>query len=127
VDAVEKYTTALANIFEKTKRIGAECIFLFPNAFNTKTSAHLKEKREKDLAEYFAGIQNRGDVGFYREKALETARACGVEICDLYSVWERMEKCGVDTTELLANKYNHPVREMHYYMAMKIVEIILGI
>ena len=49
----------------------------------------------------------------------------GVEVCDLYSVWEAMAAAGVDTTELLSNKLNHPIREFHYYMAMKIVETIL--
>jgi hypothetical protein len=40
-------------------------------------------------------------------------------------VWEAMARAGVNTTELLANKLNHPIREIHYYMAMKIIETIL--
>ena len=45
---------------------------------------------------------------------------------DLHSVWEKMIAAGVDVTELLSNKLNHPIREIHYYMAMKIVEAMLG-
>ena len=33
-----------------------------------------------------------------------------------------MYKNGVDITELLSNKYNHPIREIHYYTAVKVVE-----
>lgn len=48
-----------------------------------------------------------------------------ITVCDLYSVWEKMSSLGVDTTELLANKLNHPIREMHYYIAIKLIEVIL--
>jgi hypothetical protein len=40
-------------------------------------------------------------------------------------VWEKLEQAGVDVTELLANKLNHPIREFHYYMAMKLIETML--
>ena len=32
---------------------------------------------------------------------------------------------GVDVTELLSNKLNHPIREFHRYMAAKLVETML--
>jgi hypothetical protein len=37
-------------------------------------------------------------------------------------MWEKMISGGVDTTELLSNKINHPIREIHYYMAIKLLE-----
>jgi lysophospholipase L1-like esterase len=37
-EKVSVYTTALQGIFEKTKALGAECIFMFPNMMNTKTN-----------------------------------------------------------------------------------------
>ena len=123
-DKVKKYTDALESIFAKVKTLGAECIFVFQNIMNTKVSPHLKEKREQDLAAYFAEIQNRGDLDFYYEKAKETAERCGVKFCDVYSSWKKMQEGGVDTTELLANYYNHPIRQFHYYTAVKIVETI---
>ena len=39
-------------------------------------------------------------------------------------VWKKMQEGGVDTTDLLANYYNHPIRQFHYYTAVKIVETI---
>lgn len=124
---VARYTEALKSIFEKVKALNAECIFIFQNTMNTKVSCHLKDEREKELARSFAEIQNRGDLKYYCEQAKITAKECGVEFCDLYSVWENMIEGGVDTTELLSNKYNHPVREFHYYIAIKIIEKMFGI
>lgn len=34
---------------------------------------------------------------------------------------------GVDTTELLANKINHPIKEYHYYIAIKLLETMFEI
>lgn len=123
-DYVENYTNALKTLFEKTKDLGAECIFIFQNMMNTKVSPHLRDEREKDLAKYFAEIQNAGVVEFYCEKARETAQECGVDFVDIYSVWKKMYENGVDTTELLSNKYNHPIRQFNLYTAIKIVEKI---
>ena len=61
----------------------------------------------------------------YFEKAREICAKYGVKVCDLYPVWEQMEKLGIDVTELLANKLNHPIREIHYYMAIKLIETML--
>ena len=40
----------------------------------------------------------------------------------LRSEGEKLIESGVDVTELLSNKLNHPIREIHYYMAMKLIE-----
>lgn len=119
------YTDALKSIFEKVKKLKAECIFVFQNMMNTKVSCHLKGERERKLAEDFAIKQNRGDIDYYYEKAKETAQQYGVVFCDMYSAWKKMDEGGVDITELLSNKYNHPLREFHYYIAIKIIEKML--
>ncbi|MDY2841860.1 MAG: hypothetical protein SOT08_04235 [Candidatus Borkfalkiaceae bacterium] len=89
---------------------------------NTKVSCHLKDKREQDLAKFFAGIQNSGITDLYYNAAKDTALKHGVKFCDIYSSWKKMAISGVDTTDLLANYYNHPKREFHYYTAIKIIE-----
>ncbi|MBQ0101293.1 MAG: GDSL family lipase, partial [Firmicutes bacterium] len=63
----------------------------------------------------------------YIGRAKEVCRGDEVPVCDLYPVWEKLEAAGADTTELLANKLNHPIREYHYYMAMKLAEMIFSI
>ena len=125
VDNIKNYTDALESMFNKVKNIGAECIFVFQNTMNTKVSPHLKDEREQKLADTFKEIQNGGVLRAYREAAKKAADRCGVVVCDMYSAWEKMIDSGVDTTDLLANYYNHPIKEFHYYTAIKIVEKML--
>ena len=122
VENVKNYTDAIESIFKKVKAIGAECIFVFQNTMNTKVSPHLKEEREQKLAGTFEKIQNGGVLKVYRDEAKKAAKKHGVAFCDMYSVWEKMGESGVDTTDLLANYYNHPKKEFHYYTAIKIIE-----
>ena len=61
----------------------------------------------------------------YAEAAKSVAEENGAVVCDVYSVWKNMIAAGVDVTELLANKLNHPVRQMHYMTAMMLCECIL--
>ena len=58
--------------------------------------------------------------------AMDLARSMGVSVADCYSEWKRLYESGVDTTMLLANRINHPTREMHKLFAKKIFDIILG-
>ena len=76
----------------------------------------------KDLAEKFSDLENRGVLGSYFAVGMAVAKEEGVECCDVYSAWKVLERCGVDVTELLANRLNHPSRDMHYYMAVKLLE-----
>ena len=125
-EGIGKYTSALEEIFSQLKKKNIETIFLTQNYMNTKTSPHLKEELFINLSKTFASdVQNSGVLKAYFAAARAVCEKYDVKICDLYPVWEKLEKAGVDVTELLANKLNHPIRELHYYMAMKIVETIL--
>lgn len=126
-DNLAQYATALKNVFEKIKGVGAECIFIFQNMMNTKVSCHLKEEREKDLAKYFAEIQNNGIVDCYYQEAKRVAEECNIKFCDVYGAWKKMYQNGVDITEMLSNKYNHPQRNFHYYIAIKLVELMFDL
>ena len=126
-EGLGKYITALEEIFSQLKEKNIETIFLTQNYMNTKTSPHLKDELFINLSKTFADdVQNNGILKNYFEAAKESCIKYEVRICDLYSVWEQLDKAGVDVTELLANKLNHPIREIHYYMAMKLVETMLG-
>ena len=93
---------------------------------NTAVSPHLRDELFINLANKFSKtVQKDGLLKKYYDTAKAVCAEYGIKVCDLYSVWEAMSAAGVDTTELLANKLNHPVREFHYYMAMKLVETML--
>lgn len=125
LEKLDNYRRNMKEIFKKVSSGGAEVIFLTQNAMNTKKSCHL---RGDDLltktALMTANIQNDGIMKAYMDAAREEAIKSGVKVCDIYPMWEKMIAGGIDTTELLANKINHPIREIHYYMAMKLLETI---
>lgn len=119
---VTEYTDALGEIFDKVKNIGAECIFLAQNTVCRYASCRLPDERHKNNATWLAGFEDDGTVEYYFDKGKETALSHGVAVCDMYSKWKRMYEKGVDVTELLANRLNHPIREMHYYTAIELIE-----
>lgn len=127
VENIEAYVDALRSIFTQLQASGAEIIFLTQNYMNTKTSCHLTDPFFIELAEKFAKIQNEGILKKYFETAKTVCAEYDVRVCDLYSAWEKMAQAGVDITELLSNKFNHPIREYHYYIAIKLLETMLEI
>ena len=127
-EKLDSYAKALEAIFEKCKAAGAECIMLTECMLNDTVSPHiLSDKLMVEYAERFMAVQKSGLLDKYFDKAREVARAANVPVCDQYAIWTLMNSKGVNTTELLANKLNHPIREWHYYMAIKLIETIFGI
>ncbi len=125
LEHIDDYTNALDGIFKKLAEKGIETIFLTQNFNCSKTSPHLRDELFINLSKSFAKTQNEGILKAYFDGARAVCEKYGVKVCDLYPVWEKLAECGVDTTELLANKLNHPVREFHYYMAIKLIETML--
>ena len=124
--SLEEYKNNLSAIFSKLKEKNIDFIFLTQNAMCTKTSCHLKDHLFKNLSIDFAKIQNSGKLASYFDVAKKTTKEYNGKVCDLYPVWEKMIENGVDTTELLANKLNHPIREFHYYIAIKLLETMFS-
>ena len=122
---VEAYTDALRTIFQEAKEAGMEVIFMTPNMMNTYTSRANDEQLFKDLAVEFGGRQLDGTFDSYIEAAKKVATEEDVVICDCYADWKKMYECGVDTTRLLSNGLNHPVKEMHWLFAWQLVNTIL--
>ncbi len=118
---LQSYANALEEIFNKVKALGAECIFLTPNVMNDRVSPHIHDERIVALAKSFQVVP----LDDYVEVAKATANKCGVPVCDVYAKWKRLQEVGVDTTELLANKLNHPTREMNQMTAFLLAETIL--
>lgn len=123
----ENYYTAMDGIVKKVLDSGAECMLLTPNMMNTKTSCHLQGDLFLNLAKTFSEVQNSGMLTQYVDIIKQVARKNNVPVCDIYSKWLALNNAEVDVTELLANKFNHPVREFHYYVAIKIIEEIFSL
>lgn len=128
MDNLPNYSEALKSIFTRLKERGIETIFLTQNFMNTKISPNIMfDEFFTNLGKMFANVQNSGILKSYFEEAKKVCAEQGVAVCDGYHVWETMQAAGVDTTALLSNDFNHPIREYHYYVALKLIEIMLGL
>lgn len=121
-EGVEKYGKDLAEIFSRILASGSEVIFLTENYMNTTVSPHITDAFYRAYAEKNAQVQLGGQLKRYLDEAKEVCAAYQIPVCDMYSVWDCWAKNQVEVTELLSNKLNHPVREIHYYMAIKLIE-----
>ena len=123
LEKLNDYKNRMAELIKKSAALGAEVIVLTPNMFNTNVSCHLSEETLKELAETF--MKNQGILDEYVKALKEAARENGAKVCDVHKYWKLMDRAGVNITELLANKLNHPIRELHNYTAIKLIETIL--
>ena len=95
-----------------------------PNMMNTKISPHLTDANFISVAEECAKKQNDGFFDAHIDAAHELCKSKGIPICDCYSLWKALYSGGVDTTELLINKINHPTPDMNKLFAYELVRTI---
>ena len=124
-NGVSGYRSALDRIFSEINRFGAECIYMTPNTMNYNVSPKLKVEAFKGFAEDFASRMKNGLLDKYIEAGISAAKENKVTVCDCYSLWKKLSDCGVNVTELLANKLNHPDSDMHYLFAYELVKTML--
>ena len=122
--ALDEYIAALREIFARCKDSGADVIFMTPNMLNTYV-ADDTDTEYKEYAKITAGFQNGGRMDEYMQAACALAREMDVAVCDCYGKWKELAK-QQDTTMLLANRINHPTKEMHALFADSLCELILG-
>lgn len=120
---VDAYVDALDRIFTKLEQSGSEIIFMTPNTMATEISCHLeRDEVFLKLAKHISALQNEGMLDLYLDAARVLCERRGVKVCDCHAKWNKMAESGVNTTELLANKLNHPTREMNWMFAYSLVE-----
>ena len=119
---LEEYISSLTEIFERCKNCGADVIFMTPNMLNTYVSDDTKEDY-KNYAARTASFQNDGKMDTFMEEAKKLALSMDVTVCDCYSKWKELSKTE-DTTMLLANRINHPKKEMHTLFADMLFDVI---
>lgn len=64
-------------------------------------------------------------MDLFIKEACKLAVNMNIKVCDCYSEWKRLSK-KKDTTKLLANRINHPVKEMHKLFADNLFKIIFN-
>lgn len=119
---LDEYLSSLKIIFNRCKESGSDVIFMTPNMLNTYVSKDTHESL-LDYAAVTAEFQNSGRMDTYIYAAIELAKEMGITVCDCYSKWKEISETQ-DTTQLLANRINHPVRDMHELFANSLFKII---
>lgn len=121
---LDKYLSSLREIFDACRSEERDTVFMTPNMLNTYVAEDtIPEYRE--YADVTAGYQNGGRMDRYMKEAVDLAEASGVTVCDCYSAWKKRAEAE-DTTMLLANRINHPIREMHELFADMLFSVLLG-
>ena len=120
---LDEYLSALREMFTKSLERGVDTIFLTPNMLNTYV-ADDTHPAHRSYAVKMADVQNSGRMDSFIYAAAELARECGVTVCDCYSRWKKLAET-TDTTMLLANRINHPTKEMHELFADELFKLIL--
>ena len=121
----EVYLDALSIIFDRCVECGADVIFMTPNMLNTYV-AEDTHPNHREYAKRTALIQTSGRMDDYMMSACELARKKNVTVCDCYSEWKKLSETQ-DTTLMLANRINHPTKEMHEFFARCLFNTIFGV
>lgn len=119
------YLSSLETMFDRCRKKGADVIFMTPNMLNT----YVAEDTHPEHVEYAkktAFVQNSGRMDDYMISACEMARGMGITVCDCYTEWKKLSETQ-DTTLLLANRINHPKREMHELFAQCLFNAIFDL
>lgn len=115
---LEDFLHALQTMFQACKDRGIDTIFMTPNMLNTYVADDVAPSL-RHYAEKTARIQTDGTMDRYMSAACQLARDLGVTVCDCYGKWKELSKTQ-DTTLLLANRINHPLKEMHTLFAKEL-------
>lgn len=118
------YLDSLKEMFARLKEKDIDTIFMTPNMLNTY-SADDTPAVYKEYSIKTAEMQNSGRMDLYMESAVKLAEEMGVPVCDCYSKWKELSKTQ-DTTLLLANRINHPAKEMHELFAQSLFDMIFN-
>ena len=122
--SIEEYLASLRQMFALCKKEHCDAVFLTPNMLNTYVAEDTAD-RHLAYAAKTAQMQNSGKMDSYIYSAVELAKQMGITVCDCYSKWKTLSKTQ-DTTQLLANRINHPIPQMHNLFADSLYESIMG-
>lgn len=121
---LQLYVDSLSQIFERLKDFGCEIIFMTPNMINTYVCENVLD-RYVEYAGTSMKWQNEGLMDKYIEAGIAVAKKYDIPVCDVYGKWKKLNSLGIDTTMLLAEGINHPIREMHELFASSLLDTMM--
>ena len=123
MEKLNDYRNALLGITQRLLDSGSEVILMTPPMAAVYRHPLVPEDFH-NMANHYAEVFQDGTVHAYMQAVRDVAAEKGVRLCDCFAKWERMYNAGVDTTKLLSNLLNHPVRELHSLKAHSLLDTI---
>lgn len=123
IEKLADYKRALLDITQKLLDNGSDVILMTPPMPATYLLPLVPSGYEETALKY-ASLYSDGTVHAYMQAVRDVAAEKSVKLCDCFAKWERMHNAGVDTTKLLCNLINHPVRELHPLIAHSLLDVI---
>ena len=117
---------SLGRIFDKLNELEIPCVYLSENMMNTEVAEDIEQACPQfvDYAKQTPALQNGGTMDNLFESYMALAKSKGVTVCDVYGKWKKLYECGANITMLLANRINHPIREMHDFTAFSLINTL---
>lgn len=119
----DRYLASLGEMFDRLAAKDIPCVYLTEHMMNTYV-ADDTAATVKHVSEITCKLQNDGTMDRLFDDGIALAKSKGVAVCDMYHKWKNLYACGADITKLLANRINHPLREMHDFIATSLIETI---
>ena len=127
IENINDYLDALNEIFDRVRETGSELIFLTPNMIYTEVSTEIRDEIMLEACTDICEKCNKDNsIDEYIKAAKELCQNKNIPVCDCYAKWKRMHECGIDINSLLANRINHPAKEMNWLFAHSLVETIFN-
>lgn len=125
-ELLNEYVNSLREIFLKVKKSNSSIIFMTPNMIGTRVHQRINEAKLRHTATNMCTNEKNLYMDTFIDSARNLCAELDVPICDCYALWKQMESAGIDTTWLLSNNINHPVRELHFMFAYELIKLMLG-
>jgi len=123
---LDGYKKTLSLLFGRLSAAKIKTIFMTPNMMCTSVWPEYPENGIcAKAAAACCRLQTEGVMDLYMDGARQVCRENEVEVCDCYADWKKLEQSGADITSLLANRINHPTREMHALFAARLFEMMV--
>ena len=122
--SLDEYVSNMEQIFGTLKEHGIQVIYMTPNMYNTYVHGDVLPNHA-DMAAVLARVQNENRPDLYYAEAMKKAEEYGCVVVDAYGAWKKLSEYGVDVTELLSNRLNHPTRAMHRLFADLLYDVVI--
>lgn len=111
---------------DELRKRNIEVVLMTPNMMAKYDKGTLVNTKYQETLADCIFLQNNGAVDKFFEDELEFAKNENVDVIDVYSIWKKMDKDGIDTTALLINDVNHPNYKMQQLFADEIYKYLFG-